>query len=88
MKAFGYKRGDEESETPMELREATILFESLEDLRRLQAFIEQAIAARTAHGSLGKGPWYEQLRDRDKAWTKDEADVILAMSSTVNTPTP
>jgi hypothetical protein len=81
MRAFGYKKGDDESEEPMELREATLLFDSVADLMRLKTFVEAAIAARTAHGSLGKGPWYDQLRDRDEAWTTDEADVILAMAT-------
>ena len=88
MRAFGYQRGDSESETPMELREATILFDSVADLLRLKAFIEKVIEARTAHGSLGKGPWWDQLRDRDKAWTRAEADVILAMDAAVDEPTP
>jgi hypothetical protein len=88
MRAFGYVRGDDEAEEPTELREVTLLFDSVADLLRLKAFVEEAIAARTAHGSLGKGPWYDQLRDRDRAWTKAEADVILAMDSSVAEPTP
>ncbi len=76
MRAFGYARGDDESEEPIELREVTMLC-SIDDLRRLQAFLEKVITERSADDSLDKGPWHDHFRDRDERWTKEEADFII-----------
>jgi hypothetical protein len=76
MRAYGYVRGDEDAEAPIELREVSLLC-SVEDLRRLRAFISAVIDERSADGSIDKEPWHDHLRDRDQAWTEDEADIIL-----------
>lgn len=76
MRAFGYTKGDNESEEPIELREVTMRC-SVDDLRRLRAFLEKVITERSAGGSLDKCPGHEHFRDRDESWTKDEADFVV-----------
>jgi hypothetical protein len=72
MRAYGYKRDDEHSEEPIDLREITLLCNA-EDLRRLHAFLEKVLVER----AVADAEWHEHLRDRDKSWTKEESDVIL-----------
>lgn len=93
MRAFGYKRGDEDAEEPTELREVTFLC-SVDDLHRLKAFLDKVIEERSAGAALDRGrnldgiasdhkrgvlsgPWHEHLRDHDKEWKTDESDLIL-----------
>ena len=77
MRAFGYERGDQESEVPTELREVTLLC-SVEDLHRQRAFIDAVLEERLANDSNDKQPRHDHLRDRDRHWTEDEADLILS----------
>jgi hypothetical protein len=78
MRAFGYTKGENESEEPIELREVSMLC-SIDDLRRLQAFLEKVITERSADNSLDKGPWHDHFRDRDERWTDDEADFMICV---------
>lgn len=76
MRAFGYPRGDDEAETPIELREVSILVGSIDELERLRSFLDEVIATRTG----ARGPWHLHLRDRDARWVEGEADVIVCMA--------
>lgn len=73
MRAFGYQRGDELSAEPTELREVSLVC-TVDELRRLQGFLAQILAERSAQDAPGR---HDHLRDRDPRWRQDDVDVIL-----------
>ena len=76
MRAYGYPKGDEDADQPTELAEVT-LDGSVDELRRLRAFLDSVITEREAAGTLAQTPWHDHLRDRDPAWKEGDADLIL-----------
>ncbi len=78
MRAYGYLKGDEDAAEPTELTEVTLDC-SVDELRRLRAFLDQVIEKReaAAGGPLAREPSHDHLRDRDPAWKEGDADLIL-----------
>lgn len=74
MKAFGYRRDDDDAEQPLELREAT-LSASPKTLKVIAAFILQQAEAMERCGAKYD---HAHLRDSWPGWRKHFADLIVA----------
>jgi hypothetical protein len=75
VKAYGYGRNDEESESPTELREVALSVK-VDEIDTLMNFFRDA-KERFCSGRPVSGQAHAHLRDFLSKWNPEDADVIL-----------
>jgi hypothetical protein len=75
MKAYGYERGNEDAESPLELREATLAL-TVNEISTVIAFLQHA-KEKFSQGEPVAEHAHVHFRDWLPGWTDSEADIVI-----------
>jgi hypothetical protein len=81
MKTYGYIKGDDDAETPSELKEVALSL-SVAEIDSLIGFLQE-VKKRFESGTPTAGQTHCHLRDLQKSWSKSGPDLVIVYTHSV-----